>query len=108
MTLFCSPDKPGPPEDFKTTEVTENSVGLSWQEPRDNGGSEVTSYTVERRDATKRQWAKVAKTPDLDLIASDLTEGQSYMFRVAAENEMGMGEFVELPRAVVPKSEHGT
>jgi hypothetical protein len=29
------------------------------------------------------------------------------MFRVAAENEVGVGEFVDLPKAVVPKSQHG-
>ena len=34
-------------------------------------------------------------------------EGQAYLFRVAAENEVGVGEFVELPNAVTPKSQHG-
>ena len=33
--------------------------------------------------------------------------GQGYLFRVAAENEVGVGEFVELPSAVIPKSQHG-
>lgn len=29
------------------------------------------------------------------------------MFRVAAENEVGVGAFVELGKAVIPKSQHG-
>ena len=36
-----------------------------------------------------------------------LQEGQAYLFRVAAENEVGVGEFVELPDPVTPKSQHG-
>ena len=36
-----------------------------------------------------------------------LKEGQPYNFRVAAENEVGVGEYAELPKAVVPKSQYG-
>lgn len=34
-------------------------------------------------------------------------ESQSYLFRVAAENEVGVGEFVELSNSITPKSQHG-
>ena len=36
-----------------------------------------------------------------------LKEGQPYNYRVAAENEVGVGEYAELPKAVVPKSQYG-
>lgn len=36
-----------------------------------------------------------------------LITGEKYVFRVAAENEVGVGEFVELSQGVVAKIQHG-
>lgn len=52
-------DKPGPPKNLKVGDITEDSVALSWELPDDNGGSEITGYRVEKRDATKTSWVKV-------------------------------------------------
>ena len=43
-----------------------------------------------------------------EFTVTRLMEGDSYNFRVAAENEVRVGEFAELPKSVVPKSQHGT
>ena len=104
----CVSDKPGPPESFKVSGVTESTINLVWDLPKDNGGSEITSYTIEKRDANKRQWSAVGKTSDLKTVASTLIEGNAYMFRVAAENECGLGEFAELAKSATPKSQYGT
>ncbi len=101
------PDKPGPPEDFKGTGVTENTVSLSWDIPRDNGGCDITSYTLEKRDASKRQWSACTRTSDTTFTAPSLIEGTAYMFRVAAENEVGLGEFTELAKSATPKNQFG-
>ena len=47
------------------------------------------------------------KTEEEEHTVDDLNEGKKYMFHVAAENEVGIGEFVELPEAAIPKSGFG-
>ncbi len=37
----------------------------------------------------------------------NLTEGKSYLFRVAAENEVGQGPWVEIPDPITAKSAFG-
>ena len=62
---------------------------------------------MEMRPASKKAWTKVEDTKSLELTASKLTEGTEYVFRVAAQNAVGVGEFVELQKAVVPKGQFG-
>lgn len=89
------------------TSITENAVGLSWAPPEDDGGSDIFNYVVEKREPSKRSWQKVDSTDDLVLTATDLKEGTSYLFRVAAENDVGLGEYTDLGKPVTPKSEFG-
>ena len=55
----------------------------------------------------RRSYSKVDDTNDLEYVMTNLIEGNSYGARVAAENTVGVGEFVELRKPVVPKSQHG-
>ena len=80
---------------------------MAWVEPADDGGSEVIEYIVEKRAASKRSWTKVESVLDQDICVTSLTEGSQYRFHVAAKNEVGVGEFVELAHSVTAKSPHG-
>ena len=106
MCVLCATDKPGPCKNFKTTSVTEDTVGLSWDIPDDNGGKEITNYVLQRREGTKRTWDAVGKPEDVKFDATHLKEGVPYVFQVAAQNEVGVGPFVDM-KPVTPKSEHG-
>ena len=100
-------DVPGPPENFTVTTVTENSIGMRYDAPKDNGGSDITGYIIERREGTRLTWNATAEVTTMSYTAENLKEGQQYTFRVAAENEVGVGEFVEMPEAVTPKTAAG-
>lgn len=54
------PDVPQPPEGpLQPTDVTKNSCVLRWNPPKDDGGSEITHYVVEKMDADTSRWVPV-------------------------------------------------
>ena len=103
-------DRPSPPQDLKVTDVSETSMTLKWSEPESDGGSDVTVYYVETRESFRHSWHRVGTIPATDrkeFKVTHLTQGQQCMFHVAAENEIGMGDFAELKQAVTAKSQFG-
>lgn len=102
-------DKPSPPRDLKVDEVQRESIGVSWQRPEDDGGSPITGYVIEKRDAKKTSWSSAGKSkPDqLNSSLTKLIEGNEYFIRVSAENEIGVSDPVETPNAIKAKSPFG-
>ena len=88
--------------------LSRESVELSWKPPAEDGGSPITNYVVEKRDAKKTLWSRVEKTDNVTNIAvKNLVEGAQFFFRVAAVNKNGQGEFLEMPKPVLIKSPFG-
>ena len=106
MTLYLT-DKPGPPQDLAVTTISENSIGLKWKEPTDDGGSEITNYVIQKREVNLQTFKPAGTTEDQDFLVEELTEGAKYVLCVAAENECGVGEPAEIAKAVEAKSPHG-
>jgi titin len=102
-----STGKPDPPRNLATTEVTETTVGLRWEPPELDGGSPITGYVVEMRAANKKTWNKIDTTPSLEFNVTGLTQGTEYVFHVAAQNAVGISDFVELAKGVTPKGKFG-
>jgi titin len=48
-------DKPSPVRNLGPDEITPESVHLTWKEPEDNGGCDITGYIIERRDANRQR-----------------------------------------------------
>lgn len=100
-------DKPGPPENVTVKDITSSSVTLRWAAPHDEGGVEVTGYTVEKREGNRRMWQNVGSTSDREMVIDRLIDGNQYHLRVSAENVVGTSEPAELPQVVVCKSQFG-
>ena len=100
-------DKPGPVDNLKVTNMTEDSVSLSWLPPDDDGDALIERYIIEKVEGTKRAWQPDGTCEDVEYTSSGLREGQQYRFQVAAENEVGQGPFTEISKPVTPKSQHG-
>eukprot|EP00061_Rhincodon_typus_P014149 g41000.t1 len=52
-------DQPGQPTKLKIVDSTKSSITLGWTKPVYDGGSTITSYMVEMREADEEQWAKL-------------------------------------------------
>ena len=91
-------DKPSTPENLSMSDITRESVSLKWDEPRGDIGAGITGYVIEKRDVRRNIWTTAGTVgPDqTSYTVNKLMEGSDYLFRVAAENQLGTGDFVEL------------
>jgi titin len=80
-------------------------MNVSWNVPEDDGGSPITSYVVEVKDFDRKSWTELATVPasQLSYIATKLTIGTRYSYRISAENKYGRGEPAEIPTPVEAK-----
>ncbi|ODM93780.1 Twitchin [Orchesella cincta] len=102
-------DRPGPPEaPLEYEEVTAQSVTLSWNRPRDDGGSEITGYVIEKRDLTHGGgWVPAVNFVDprnTHAVVPRLTEGTQYEFRVMAENLQGRSDPLTTDKPIIAKN----
>ncbi len=88
---FDVPGAPGTPECLDTTQT---STTVTWTPPESDGGSPVLGYHVERRIGKVGRWVKITKTlvKTTTHTVMDLTESETYEFRVLAENKKGVGK----------------
>lgn len=93
---------PGQCKDITYSDVTKNSCKISWEAPEDDGGTPIISYTLERREASKKTYMPVTSGENiLTHNVKDLYINCEYYFRVKAVNEVGAGEYLELRNPVI-------
>merc|ERR1711962_574358 len=91
LTVASVPDPPV--EKPNLSEVTAESVTLSWYGPTYDGGSCVTGYTVECRKIGQIPWNVLIKgVHSTSYIARALDSGSQYEFRIRAQNIHGLSE----------------
>lgn len=83
-------DVPSPPEGpLRADNVTKSNLTLKWKPPKDDGGSEITHYVVEKQDTENMRWIPVGEAVGTSILVDRLTEGHDYNFRVCAVNKQG-------------------
>ena len=87
--LLVSPGAPSTPE---VSDVTAHTVNLRWRQPKDDGGSPITGYIIEKKEPYSIRWFEVARTPDTEIKITGQKEGDEFEFRVVAENKAGPGK----------------
>ena len=108
---FALTDPPDTPLNLRVTNVYKDYITITWEAPLSNGGSPLTLYLIEKLDATRpgASWV-VAGTVEASMLkykVAKLFQGNSYLVRVSAENQVGTSAPVELDRPIVAKLPFG-
>ncbi|KAF0296563.1 Twitchin [Amphibalanus amphitrite] len=99
-------DKPSPPQGpLKVSDVNKDGCKLAWQEPKDDGGSPIIHYLVEKMDVNRGTWVEVCYAHELNGEVTGLIHRKEYKFRVKAVNMIGESEPLTTDRSIIAKNE---
>lgn len=91
VTTLGPPSVPVGPIRFD--EIKAESIIISWDEPKEDGGGEITCYCVEKRETSQSNWKMVCSSVvRATFKIPNLVKGTQYQFRVRAENKYGVSE----------------
>jgi titin len=85
-----TPTEPDAPASVTTT-VESGQTTIAWVTPASDGGDSITGYIVERSTNGGTSWTTVTTTMATSFIATGLSNGTTYIFRVIASNSVGNG-----------------
>lgn len=110
--IFQTTGKPAKPEGpLVASDITADSVKLSWQPSKSDGGSPIKEYIVEKYDKRRLSWSKIGTVPvddqTLSFVVPKLIEGTPYQFRVVAVNDEGASEPLVTDTEIKPKKAPG-
>lgn len=102
-------DKPAAPKDLQVTSYGTTFAEVSWSPPEDDGGVPVLSYLVERKDISRSSWIRVNEVTaeTFSCVARQLVEGNQYLLRVSAVNEIDQGPAAQTLEPVTAKCPFG-
>lgn len=91
LNFIGRPDAPEPP---KADRITKDSVTLSWRPPRSDGGAKIRGYIIQKKAKGEDEWSDVNGAPISGNVYTvpKLKEGEEYLFRVFAVNDVGSSD----------------
>uniref|UniRef100_A0A8C4HZV0 Myomesin 2a n=1 Tax=Dicentrarchus labrax TaxID=13489 RepID=A0A8C4HZV0_DICLA len=103
-------EEPGPAYDLSFSEVRGKSLVILWKAPVYSGASAVTGYLVDMAKKGSSEFVTLNQeaVSHRYLQVTGLHEGETYVFRVRAVNENGVGKPSQLSEPVVAKALPGT
>ncbi|XP_024136408.1 M-protein, striated muscle isoform X2 [Oryzias melastigma] len=103
---------PGPPHDLQIREVRGDSLVLLWKPPVYQGRDPVNGFYVDIKeaDAPEEAWRGVnTKAVEKQFIKiKNLKEGETYVFRVRAQNKAGVGKASDVTEPIPALTKPGT
>lgn len=105
-------DVPSPPQEIQISEIFQTSCVVSWKPSKDDGGSPIQHYVIERQDISlKSGWDNVGqispKEPSTYKVEG-LTPKKEYRFRIRAVNKLGTSEPTVFSKPILAKDPWGT
>lgn len=104
-------DVPSPPLDVEVSDVFATSCVVSFKPSKDDGGSPILNYVIERLDMSlKAQWDNVGEVKPGEKYSykvEDLVPKKEYKFRIRAVNKLGSSEPANFAKHVLAKDPWG-
>ncbi|XP_075454328.1 myomesin-2 isoform X2 [Ascaphus truei] len=93
ITVKAALTSPSHPYGITLLNCDGHSMTLGWKLPRFTGGSQITGYYIDQREANHLNWHEVNTNSVKERIytVEDLSENLFYEFKIAASNLAGLG-----------------
>uniref|UniRef100_A0A665WLT9 Myomesin-1 n=1 Tax=Echeneis naucrates TaxID=173247 RepID=A0A665WLT9_ECHNA len=104
---------PGPPHDLQIREVRSDSLALLWKPPVYQGRDPVNGFYIDIKEAEapEEAWRGIntkATEKTYMKVITNLKEGETYVFRVRAQNKAGVGKTSDVTEPVPALTKPGT
>ncbi|XP_044050814.1 immunoglobulin superfamily member 22-like isoform X2 [Siniperca chuatsi] len=98
-------EAPGTASQPQVSNITKDTMTVSWTPPAQDGGAPVLGYILERRKKGSNMWLQVNKEllTDTKFIVEGLVDDVEYEFRVTSVNRAGAGSPSTISNAVLAK-----
>jgi hypothetical protein len=78
-----------------------------WKPPKDDGGSPISHYIVEKMDTARGVWAVAGEFADCSAKVNKLIPNHEYQFRIFAVNAQGVSKPLDAGDSIVARNPFG-
>ncbi|KAJ7420451.1 hypothetical protein WISP_48387 [Willisornis vidua] len=99
-----NPDKPGPPSKPAVKgKIHSHSVKVTWEPPKDNGGSDISKYFLEISEASAGgRWDTIYSGAQREHVCDHLRPGTAYRLRVSCVSKGGESQASDVTTVTTP------